>query len=369
MLKEAKLKYLKSDLDRHGNRRIYVRRPGAPKIRLRAAPGTPEFLDEYCLALRGERPANPNVRPPGRRIKQGTLDWLVAEYLRSAQFKSLGNIQQRTRRGILLACCDELLDPEKLPDRLGECPLPEFTPVVVRAIRDRKAKVGLYGAANNRKKALSSVYEWAKEEGVGGVMTNPCREVARAKPKGNAKSRGFHTWTLDEVRQFEARHPVGTKPRLAMALMLFTGARRGDAVGLGRQHIGKDGWLNYRPAKTANSSGKKVEIPVLPVLRQIIDATPCGNLTFLVTQYGKPFTANGFGNWFRERCDEAGLPHCTAHGLRKAGATIAADNGATPHQLMAIFGWTTLEQAEVYTREVNRKRLAGEGMKHILPTK
>ena len=146
-------------------------------------------------------------------------------------------------------------------------------------------------------------------------------------------------------------------------------ARRGDAVEFGRQHIGKDGWLHYRPRKTSQSSGKEVDIPVLPALRAIIDATPCGNLTFLVTQYGKPFTANGFGNWFRERCDEAGLPHCTAHGLRKAGATIAADNGATPHQLMAIFGWTTLEQAEVYTREVNRKRLAGEGMKHILLTK
>jgi hypothetical protein len=34
-------------------------------------------------------------------------------------------------------------------------------------------------------------------------------------------------------------------------------------------------------------------------------------------------------------------------GLRKAGATVAAENGATPHQLMAIFGWNTLAQAEL----------------------
>jgi integrase len=52
-----------------------------------------------------------------------------------------------------------------------------------------------------------------------------------------------------------------------------------------------------------------------------------------VTQYGRAFTVAGFGNRFRDRCHEAGLPHCTAHGLRKAGATIAAENGAIDRQL------------------------------------
>ena len=97
---------------------------------------------------------------------------------------------------------------------------------------------------------------------------------------------------------------------------------------------------------------------MLPVLADIIARSPTGDLTFLVTSYGKPFAVAGFGNWFRDRCDEAGLPQCSAHGLRKAGATIAAERGATTHQLMAIFDWTTPAQAEVYTRSANRKRLA-----------
>lgn len=80
-------------------------------------------------------------------------------------------------------------------------------------------------------------------------------------------------------------------------------------------------------------------------------------------QYGKPFTANGFGNKFRDWCDETGLSHCSAHGLRKAGATIAAENGATAHQLMSIFGWLTLKEAERYTREAERKRMG----RHELP--
>src|SRR5262249_42172880 len=105
-----------------------------------------------------------------------------------------------------------------------------------------------------------------------------------------------------------------------------------------------------------------IEIPLLPVLQEVLDASPTGPMTFLMTEQGKPFTANGFGNWFRDRCNEADLPHCSAHGLRKSGATFAAENGATPHQLMSIYGWLTLPQAEHYTRTAERKRLAAEGM-------
>ena len=91
-------------------------------------------------------------------------------------------------------------------------------------------------------------------------------------------------------------------------------------------------------------------------------ASPCGPLTFLVTEYGRPFSANGIGNKFREWCDQADLPQCTAHGLKKIGATLAAEAGATASQLMAIFDWTTLSQAKVYTDAADRKRMAGEAM-------
>ena len=101
---------------------------------------------------------------------------------------------------------------------------------------------------------------------------------------------------------------------------------------------------------------------MLPVLQSIIDASPTGDLTYLVTDHGQSFTPAGFGGWFREHCDKAGLKHCSAHGLRKAGASIAAENGASPHQLMAIFGWLTLKEAERYTQAARRRRMAGAGM-------
>jgi integrase len=86
-----------------------------------------------------------------------------------------------------------------------------------------------------------------------------------------------------------------------------------------------------------------------------------------VNDRGQPFSDAGFGNWFRDRCVEAGVPG-RAHGLRKAGATIAANHGATAHQLMAMFGWRTLKMAEQYTRAADQQRLAEAAM-HMLDTR
>jgi hypothetical protein len=108
-------------------------------------------------------------------------------------------------------------------------------------------------------------------------------------------------------------------------------------VKLGRQRV-QNGVLSFRSSKT----GTQIDIPVLPELQSALEATPSNNWTFLVTELGKPFTANGLGNWFRDRCREAGLDGLSAHGL-KAAATRFANNGATAHELMSWFGWSKLK--------------------------
>ena len=175
--------------------------------------------------------------------------------------------------------------------------------------------------------------KFAVDRGI--AKRNPVAEISKIRTKTD----GHHTWTVSEVHKFEDRHPLGSIARLAMALLLYTGSRRGDVVLLGRQHI-REGWLEFRHGKTR----AEVDLPILPQLQTVLDATNLGHMTFLVTSFGKPFTANGFGNAMRQWCDQAGLPHCSSHGLRKAGATIAAENGASDLQLMAIFGWTRAVQ-------------------------
>ncbi len=178
---------------------------------------------------------------------------------------------------------------------------------------------------------------------------------------------GFHTWTEEEVRQYEARHPSGTKARLALALFLYTGVRISDVVRLGPQ-MERAGALCFTEEKNRAKKPKHREVPILPVLRAELDANPSGHLGYLVTEWGRPYASpKAFGNWFKRQCVAAGLPHCTAHGLRKAGATFAADQGATEHQLMAIYGWDSPKQAALYTKAADRKRLIKDAMPLVDP--
>ena len=62
------------------------------------------------------------------------------------------------------------------------------------------------------------------------------------------------------VRQFEKRHPVGSTARLAMALTLYTGMRRSDAVLLGPDHV-KNGWIKFTPKKASGTTGKTLSCP------------------------------------------------------------------------------------------------------------
>jgi integrase len=129
---------------------------------------------------------------------------------------------------------------------------------------------------------------------------------------------------------------------------------------MGRQHI-HDCVLDVKQAKT----GSELSIPVHPALAAIIAETPADNLTFLITQFGQPFKAAGFGNWFRERCDEAGLKHCSAHGIRKAAARRLAEAGCTEHEIASITGHASLREITRYTKAADQKKLARAAMEKV----
>ncbi|MBV9974858.1 MAG: tyrosine-type recombinase/integrase [Hyphomicrobiales bacterium] len=343
------------DVDRYGKVRVYLRQKGRPKVRLHGTPWTEPFMDEYEKALAGR---GDDVGRTAAGSKAGTWRWLCERYFLSAGFRRLDARTQRVRRQILEATCDEPTKPGAQA-LFRDFPIAIMTAKAVRVLRDRKLDTP--EAANGRVKAIRQVFAFALEEEL--AAANPARDVPYLK----SASQGFHAWTLDEVRQFEARHPIGSKPRLALALLLFTGQRRSDVIRFGRQMV-RDGKLSFTQFKNRNRKPKRLVLPMLQELAAIINASPCGDLTYLVTEFGKPFSDAGFGNWFRVQCDRAALPHCSAHGLRKAGATIAANAGASERTLMSIFGWDSSRQAAHYTRSADQERLAGDGMRLLVPT-
>jgi integrase len=346
--------YLYKDRDRHGNVRYYFRR-NRKKTRIRARPGTLEFQTEYDALL--EASTSSNITKAVETPKVGTYRWLCEQYLRSTDFNQLDPKTQHVRRQVLEHTWAEPIAPGA-NETFADFPVARMGTKAVRVLRDRKR--GFPEAANVRVKAIRRLFRWALDDEVAGVKSNPARDVSYLR----GRQGGFHSWTIDEVERYEKCHPIGSTARLALALLLYTGQRRSDIVLFGRQHV-RGGWLHFTQQKNRNRRPITLELPVLPVLKRIIDASKTGDLTFLVNENGQPFTANGFGNKMRDWCDEAGLPHCTSHGLRKTGAAIAAENGATAHELMSIFGWLTLKEAERYTRAAEQKKIAARAMRML----
>jgi integrase len=306
-----------------------VRVGHGPRIRLSAEYGSEEFEAAYRAALEGKTAAR------RRKARVGSLAWLLERYRETTAWTSLSLATRRQHENIMRGALAQAGHEAAAAVRRSH----------MVAGRDRRA--GTPAQARNFLDAMRGLFRWALD--AGHVKTDPTAGIKNpARPKGG----GFPVWTEDDVARYEARWLVGTKERVWLDVLLYTGLRRGDAVQLGRQHV-RDGVATLRTEKT----GVTVTIPILPALATTLAAGPCGELAFICGEAGTPLTKESFGNAFREACRAAGIPK-SAHGVRKIGATRAAENGATVAELEAIFGWQGGGMASLYTRAADRARLA-----------
>ncbi len=330
-------KYCSQFRDRHGKVRVRFRRKGQASHYFRHTPWTPEFMREYQACLEGI--VAPTAQPGTSNLKPGSFNSLITVYYNSPDFRGLRPSTQKTYRGIL----------ERFREKHGEKSVASIERKHIKAIIGAMHETP--SAANNLLDRLRGLMTLAVDLGVR-------KDDPTIRMRGYAnKSDGFHTWTEEEITLFEARHNIGTKPYLALALMLYTGQRRSDAVNMGWCHVVKDR-IQLQQQKT----GASLEIPIHPILKEVIALTSPESSTFLVTSFGKPFTPAGFGNWFREQCNEAGLKHCSAHGLRKAAARRLAEAGCSNQEIKSITGHKTDREVSRYTAAADQTRLASQAM-------
>jgi hypothetical protein len=196
--------------DRDGRGYYYFRRRGYPRVRLPGLPWSPSFMAAYESTLTGPRTAI-----GAGRIKPGSVAAVIAEYLDSQQFfgsKSAG--AQRMRRGIL----------ERFRAAYGERPFALFPAEWIEALLDTKPP----HAARSWLVTLRSLCQFAVKRGW--LRADQTANIKQRAIKGD----GFHTWAEDEIARYEAHYPIGTKPRLALSLLLYTAQRRSDVVRMGR---------------------------------------------------------------------------------------------------------------------------------------
>ena len=338
-----KFPYVDEFRDRHGRVRRYFRRAGHRRVPLPGLPGSTEFMEAYQAAL--DDAPDAKVEAGASRTKPGTINAAIVAFYQSYTFMKNKPITRSTDRNIL----------EAFRIKHGDKHAATIERKHVEAIIAEKA--GTPAAQRNLLRVLRVLLAFAVDQGL--RKDNPALGI---KLKALDTS-GFHSWTEEEVRLFEERHPIGTKARLALALLLYTAQRRQDVVNLGPANLQGGTRLHFTQSKT----GTEMNIPIAEPLAEIIAATPMvGVKSYLVTDHGKPFTAAGFGNWFRARCNEAGLSQCSAHGLRKAFLRRMAEAGCSEDFIASISGHKDMREIRTYVQEANRACMATEGMAKTL---
>lgn len=329
MRKHKLPKYVYMEPSRHGKSVFYFRIGKQKRIRM-PSPEANNFLEIYNQALVG------NITPAKPRASKRSLSWLIEQYRNSGDFLSY-KIATRRQREIIFRQIDEKAskyDYEQITRR--------------HIINERDERKDTPYQSGNYLKAVRGLFKWAFNSGL--VETDPTNGVVKIK---TPKTKGFIPWTEDELIAYRKRWPLGTRQRVWLEVVMGTGARRGDAVKAGRQHI-----RNGSFAIETEKQGVWAYPPVLPQLITAVEAGPVGDLTFIVGDRGLPLTKESFGNKFRAACNSAGVKK-SAHGLRKLAVQQYAENGLSDAELETIFGWVSgSKMAALYRREADRKALA-----------
>jgi integrase len=309
---------------------------GGRKVTLRGEPGSPEFMDHYRSLLDG-------APLPASKAVRGSVGWLVGLYLADLE----RSVAARLSSPLTLKGHRHHLGRLVAEYGAKDANMPRSAVILLSdKLRDRP------GAARNLIKAVSALYRWAIPRGhVTG--DNPARDVQRPRPPGD----GFAPWTEDDFARYLARHAPGTTPRRALILAMTTTARRDDLRQLGRQNeFTRDGrrWIGWTQAK---APGARVEMPMPAAL--IAEVSGHAQMTYLLTEYGRPFTHAGLGNAFRKWAVAAGVEGKSLHGVRKGVASLLTAQGATTPEIDVLLGHEMGSgETRVYTRAAARRALA-----------
>lgn len=354
---QIKLAGLVVDKTPSGAIRYRVRQEGnkAKRTTLPVDPSHPDFLHHYYAARAGSSWV-PDVPTP---TVEHSLDWLVGRYMNFlSSMVDAGQMSAATlkqRRSILTRLCD-FTDPDGA--RYGDFDMDAPTAAFI-AVRDAWASKP--GAADNLIKTIRAVYTWSMERGE--IAHNPASGIGaiNRNPKGGATP-----WTAADLRAFKAAHPKGTTAHLWLTIQAFTACRIGDALWIGRQQektINGQLWLEFQPRKKGSAF---VSIPMLPPL---VEATRASNVvgpSYILNDKGLPFTSvEALRVRVQRWCKAAGLDNRSSHGVRKAMAELMAEAGSSQHQIMAVMSHTQARTSEVYTKGVQRRGLAADGMQSL----
>lgn len=326
--------------DRHGKPRWRFRRVGYPTHYFRSPYGSKDFEREYAACLEAEP-----IKIGADRVRPGSVSDVIARYYSDGAFMDLRPSTQVVYRGVL----------EQFRSAFGDDPMRRFD-------ADRIAKLMTSmrhkpHAAARLRKLLTQLFVIARRAKIVPYGFDPVKDTKAPKAQGE----GYHRWTEAELEAFESHHPLGTKPRLAFALLLYGAQRSGDVRFMTHETIA-GGRIQLAQSKTSNA----VNVPVVTPLREALDAGPLGKTLLLETKDGEAFTPKGFYGLLKKACVKAGLSHCSPHGLRKSAARRCLLSGCTDDEGMAITGHKSVKEYRRYAGELPMDTRADAAMVKVM---
>lgn len=349
-----KLQYVQS-FEQGGETYNYLRYKKQSRVKLPGKLGSREFMAAYNAALAAAKAADKERAPRVPAVKKsvgGTLRANIERYLQSALFKSLEPSTQDLRRRTLVRWCEG--DREKGVEGYGDITLATLTPAAFKTMMYAREH-----APGAQRHFLCTVRHLIKDCKKAGAVADDFDPTAGSKAGRGQSKDGIKCWPVEHVETFRRYWAPGTKARRAFELLYASGAACVDVVKLGPSNITiEDGvqLIAYQRQKTGADACRlytaelDAELSLSKI--QALPGTP-----WLLNAEGRPYAERHFGEQFRRWAQEAGVPKgFSAHGVRKRAATDSAMAGTHVRVLMAEFGWTDIEHAEVYTRQFDAKK-------------
>lgn len=350
------LPFIERNVSRHHKVRYYYRVDGKRIGRLPDNPESAEFTAEYWRIRNGMSEAASTDASAGlsNSAKQGSFHHLCINYLQSSAYMSLDKTTQAKRRSIIDSMLLERISPTS-PHIFAKMPVSELDTGNIEVLRDRKKDTPF--AADERLKILRQIFE-------AGIPKLVKQNHAKLVKSFRKKTEGHATLHADDIAQYINKHGVHSKAVLALTILMYTGVRVSDLALMGAQHRRGD-VITLRVFKNRNRNPITLELPVHPILDAVLKLHPAKTMTYVTTEHDKPFSIKGLGNRISDWFTQAGLPHLTAHSVRKGLATNIAENEATDLMLEGMFGWKDSKTSKIYTRNAQRSKLARQAVSKI----
>jgi integrase len=347
--------FLIEEKTRHGKTRyLFHRRPDGRRSTIKGKPGEPEFETEYNRLMNGGDRKRDLEKTSIERQREGQAPHTVLELGHHYRRFVDKEIERQAMSPVTMTHYGRFT--ERFIKDFGPVPLHSIQPYQLERTLDDWS--GTDHAWNNALRAIKHLFRYADKHW--GLKPNPASEIEKRK----VVTRGFEPWEPEDIQQFFQAHKLGSMAHLAMMLLIEVAPRRSNIVRLGPANLEKiegQPHIQFTPQKSENKTAIPVTVPISSALMAAIAATPTGEETFLVTGYGHPFTAKGFGNKMARWRDAASLRSSLAcHGMRKAVGINMAENDASPYEIMAALGHSSPKVTQVYTEAANRRKLAGK---------